>query len=238
MKYFLVILFLTSISSFAQSVDTEDILNKVDERFSVIEDYEVEIFIEVDVEGMNIPDSKAVIRFKKPDKMDIESEEFALIPKEGINFAPKSVFGDDFTSIYVKDDVIDDSHVYVIKIIPLSDGSDIILSTVWIDKTSYVIRKVESTTKLNGTFEVALRYDTETVKQYPLPEQMTFSFDLKTVRMPTGYANQIGGGDDDEMVEKPAKGSVYITYTNYKINSGIPDSVFEKKEADDDDWQY
>ena len=222
-----IILFFTVITS-AQSKDPDKILEKLKSNFERIQDYKVEMKIKLDVQYLKAPESKAIFYFKKPDKIHIESDGFAMIPREGLEFAPLSFLKKDYTAIYEREDTLDGHKVSVVKIIPLGDKSDIILTTLWIDQTINAIRKSESTTKFSGNFSIKLNYDS-TIK-YPLPSNMEFvlnpnqditSKDLK----------------EPEEKEKPARGrrnivtsgKVYINYSNYEINKGIPDSIFEKK---------
>ena len=75
------------------------------------------------MEFLKVPDSEAKLYFKQPDKIHIESEGFAMLPKEGINFSPISLFESEHTSFYEKEEMIEDVNAAVIKVIPLNDKS-------------------------------------------------------------------------------------------------------------------
>jgi len=232
MKTILIFILFTSVS-LAQSVKPEDILEKVKNNFSRVNDYEVRVNIKVDVNFLKVPETRAKIFYKKPDKIQLKSEGFALLPKEGLDFSPYSFLEGDYTAIFDKENVIGGNPCYLIKIIPLGDKGDLILSTLWIDKNKYVIRKIESTTKSNGTFTIDLKYDNDF--KYPLPSSMVFTFNVQKMQMP----KEITGDMTDETNEEKDKqnksrtttGKVYINYSDYKVNSGLPDSLFthEKK---------
>ena len=102
-KIILFILVLTS-CSFSQSKDPDIILNNVKEKFNRIKDYEVNIRIKVDVDFIKAPDSEAKIYFKQPDKIHFESENFALLPREGVNFSPMAFLKGNHTALYEKED--------------------------------------------------------------------------------------------------------------------------------------
>ncbi len=91
-KIILVFLILTGVV-FPQKRDPEIILRKLLEKFDNVEDYQVDIKIKVDVEFIKAPESKAKIYFKQPDKIHIESETFALLPKDGLDFSPSGLLG-------------------------------------------------------------------------------------------------------------------------------------------------
>ncbi len=226
----LIILLLITTASFAQNLKPEDILEKVKENFGKVNDYEVNVNIKVDVNFLKVPETKATIFYKKPDKIRLKSEGFALLPKEGLNFSPYSFLQGDYTSIFDKEQDVDGRPCYSIKIIPLGDRGDLILTTLLIDKDRYIIRKIESTTKTNGTFSINLKYDNNI--KYPLPSSMIFSFNIQKMQMPEEITGDISGDDNSEKENqhkgRTTTGKVYINYSDYKVNEGIPDSVFEE----------
>ncbi len=134
-----------------------------------------------------------------------------------------------YTSIYEKEEILNDRKTAVIKVIPLGTNADVILSTLWIDEEKNFIRKIESTTKINGTFIIDFSYNEK--MSYPLPSKMIFSFNIDKMNLPTGMM-----GEPETKKESKAslgstitKGKVYVNYSNYKVNKGIPDSVFEEE---------
>jgi outer membrane lipoprotein-sorting protein len=229
--YLLLFSFIFSLTTFAQKPNPDFIIEKVKSKFTEVKDYQVDVKIEVDVDFLKVPVTEAKIFFKQPDKIKFNSDGFALLPKEGLNFSPLTVLQGDYTSIFEKEEELNGIKVYVIKIIPLGGSKEVILSTLWIDKKDFIIRKVESTTKMNGTFTIDLKYDSKNIK-YSLPSSLIFSFDISRTNIPKGLT-----GSHTEEEEKPkrgkdkpkiAKGLVTITYTNYIINKGISDSIFEE----------
>jgi hypothetical protein len=227
MNKIIVLIILLSGLNYPQSKDPDLILNRVKECFNKVKDYEVDVRVKVDVESIKVPDTKAKIYFKQPDKIDFESEGFTMLPKEGINFSPMSFLKKDYSALYQKEDNIDGYPVSVIKVIPVSDKSDIVLTTLWVDQSKSIIRKVESTTKTNGTFTIDLKYD-EANRDYFLPYSMVFGFNLEKMNLPKTLSKE-ADVESRKSLGKSTTGRVYITYSNYKVNKGIPDKVFEKK---------
>lgn len=231
MKYLLAMLFFVQVG-FAQSKDGQEIIDKVKKKFGEVKDYQVDVKIIVDVNFLKVPPTEAKIFFKQPDKVKIKSQGFAMLPKEGLNFTPQSLFQKAYTSFYERDEVVGGVNCAVVKVIPLGEVNEVILSTIWIDKQKYVIRKVESTTKMNGTFLIDLDYTPE--EKHPLPAQMIFSFDVSKMNIP----HQGMGGEEHSDADEPKKkktkldkGTVNVTYSNYKINTGLDDSIFEDKKG-------
>jgi outer membrane lipoprotein-sorting protein len=212
---------------FPQSKDPDLILKKVVESFNKVKDYEVEVQVKVDVDFIKVPETKAKIYFKQPDKINFESDGFAMLPKEGINFSPMSFLKKDYTALYQKEDYINGHPVSVIKILPSAEQGDIVLTTLWVDQSHNIIKKVESTTKTNGTFTIDLKYN-EDKKDFNLPSSMVFGFNIDKMNLLKGFTGQ-AETESHKNIGKTTSGKVYITYSNYKVNVGLSDKIFEKK---------
>lgn len=226
MKKIIVFVLLWLIEIFSQQRIADDLINSVINNFSKVKDYEVDVEIKVDVEFLKVPDSNAKIYFKQPDKIKLKSEGFALLPKEGLDFSPSFLSKKDYTAIYEREMILNGSNTSVVKVIPVGDQSNIILSTLWIDPVNKVIRKVESTTKTNGTFTIELFYNDKL--KYPLPEKMIFSFNVDKLNLPKVISPEANQPPKKKRVpDAPTKGKVVVKYSNYKVNTGMPDSVFE-----------
>lgn len=227
MKKVIVLLFL-SISLSAQDRDAYKILESVKENFSQVKDYEVDATITVDVNFLRVPESKAKIYFKQPDKLKLDSQGFALLPKEGINFSPNKILSGNFSAIYIKSDTLNNNDVDVVKVIPTSDSSEVILTTLWIDSEMHTVRKMESTTKRNGTFEINLFYESSGYKY--LPSKVRLTFNVRDIQIPkaiSGDLNQDDRSGRKKRKNEPMVGTVIVNYENYKINQGLEDSLFE-----------
>ena len=214
---------------FAQEKDPNSILNNVKERFNVIHDYEVDVIISVDVNFLRVPESRAKVFFKQPDKYKLTSEGFALLPKEGFNFSPANLLKGDFNAIYSRSDTLNHHLVDIIKVIPDNDSSNIILSTLWIDAAQYIVRKIETTTKKSGTFLVEMNYDE--YGKFALPSSIKFSFNVSGLQIPPSIAGDMEEEDQPRRRKRdPMVGTVTVIYKNYKMNKGIPDNFFEEEE--------
>jgi len=228
MKKVILIIYLFNFIVYSQSKDPNVILENVKETFDKVKDYEVNVKIKVDVEFLKVPVSNAKIYFKQPDKIHLESENFALIPREGLNFSPFSMLQENYSAIFEKEDTIDGYKTAVVKVIPSTETENIILSTLWIDQSKNIVRRIESSTKFNGTFSIDLKYESSQT-DYMLPTQMIFTFNVDRLNIPKGMSGEINTDEDKKNDSKTTTGKVYITYSNYKVNQGIPDKIFEEK---------
>ena len=213
----------------AQSKNPNEIINNLKTEFEKVKDYQVNVKIKVDATMIKVPEMNAEFYFKQPDKTFVKSTSFAMIPKQGINFSPVSYLKGEYTAVFTRNENVDRIELSVVKIIPNREDSDILLTTMWVDQEKNVIRKVESTTKGSGTFNLEFIYDENL--NYPLPSIIIFSFDLNKVGMPENTEDKPkkkrGRRDLSGM-----EGKVVLTYTDYKVNANLPDSLFEKKKED------
>ena len=237
-KVLLTLSIIIAVSISAQTKDPNKILEAVRQKFNQAKDYQVDVSVKLDMSFIKVPDMHVKVFFKQPDRVKLQSEGFAMVPKQGLNFSPAQLLKGDFTTIYVRSETVDNHKIDVVKVIPNSDSSDVILSTLWIDAAESVIRKAETTSKKGGTTIIELSYNDY---QYGLPSQIKLSFNLGDVQMQANLPKQSNEKTDTDKKNRrrrglpeneSLKGSVIMTYKNYQINKGIPDSFFDEKEKE------
>jgi len=155
----------------AQSKDGTAILEQVKEKFYTIKEYEANVKIKVDVDFVKIPVKQGLIWFMQPDKVKVKIPGFSLLPKRGMNFTPNQLLTGDYTAIFIREEKLGEYNTYVIKVIPSDETDDIILSTIWVDQKRMVIRKLETTTKSEGTISMAFQFG-PVVKKFDLPDEI------------------------------------------------------------------
>lgn len=221
-NYFLILIMIVSVVT-GQQADPNEIIKKVKEKIDTVIDYEVEAVIKIDVNFLRVPETHATIFFKKPDKIKMESTGFALMPKHGLNFSPASLLQHDYTAILAKEDRINGNDVYLIKILPLSDSTEVILSNLWVDKNKFIVYKIETTTKNSGTVGIDLSYADDI--EYGLPSKIVISFRVEGMNLPPGMTGESENNNENKK-RGPMTGTVTINYKNYKINQGLKDDFF------------
>jgi len=230
MKHIIYAVLLFSFSLMAQPKSPEEILEKVKNEFNKIEDYQVDVKIKVDVEFLKMSDREATIYYKKPDKFHIESENFAMLPKSSLNSSPFGFLNYNYTAFYVKEDTINGIKVSVVKVIPLEGDADVILSSFWIDTKRNLILKVESSRKPSGIFSINLEY-LKIEDKFWLPSTMVFSFTIEPGFLPKRFTDEMNPEDAKKDLNKEKVGKVYLTYSNYKVNTDLPDSIFKEEKG-------
>jgi hypothetical protein len=220
------LILLINLSVYGQLKDPYAVLGSVKNKYSEVKDYVVDATIVVNVTFLNIPEKKAKIYYKYPDKVHVEAQGFALLPKRATSFNPAAFIGDKFTAIYVKKEQWESCNIIdVIKTIPDDPENDVILTTFWIDGKNSQIRKLEVNTKSAGTYQVNLQYNS---LPFDLPETLSVVFDMKDMNMPKSMTGEITKKGEAAEIKKPSKGKVSITYSNYRVNIGLDDKIFTK----------
>lgn len=223
---------LLSLSDQAQTA--EEIIQKVRAKLDKVNDYEAKGKMKTNVIFIKAPVATVKIYYKKPNKLRIINE-------SGISFIPKGSVNINLNNIFVNTtgfDMIDagkenGTSLRIIKLLPKDENAEIVLSTLYIDETQFLIKKSKTTTKENGTYELEMIYGK--YADYGLADKAIFSFNTKDYKLPKGVTFDYDDGTKKEQTadnpdsnrEKNKKGKVEITYSNYIINKGVPDSVFQ-----------
>ncbi len=220
----LFLLLIIHLATFGQNKDPYAILASVKAKYDVIKDYTVNASIEVDVRMLNIPVKKVKVYYKYPDKIHVESKGFALLPKRAGSFNPNALIGEKYTAIYAGSGKSGNVLMDIIKTIPNETSSDVILTTFWIDSQSRQIRKMEINTKSAGTYQAELEYNR---LPFDLPSKLTVVFDVREMSMPKTFTGEVpkkgkGNGQANQ-------GKVTITYSDYRVNTGLDDKLFREK---------
>jgi hypothetical protein len=215
-----------SIASPAQDIET--ILEKASIKINQVNDYQASGRMKTNVAFLKVPVANITVYFKKPNKLKLKSEKgVSFIPKGAVSINMNSLLESDrFTIIDAGTEKINNVVVRVAKLLPLDDNSDVVLSTVYIDPSSFVIVKAKTTTKENGTYELVMTYGKYIA--YGLPDRIVFSFNTKDYKLPKGVTFDFDDGSEKKKPEdlKNKKGKAEIDFKTYIINKGVPDNVF------------
>lgn len=233
MKLFRIFLWVVCSAAIAVTTMAQDdataLLQKVKTRLAVVTDYQAEGLMKTDVSFMRVPESKVTIYYKKPDKFKIKKQDgISIVPKGGVNINLGSLFaGDNYTAVPAGKGNVDNTAVTLVKLLPLDEKSDVVVSTLYVDEKESLIRRAIITTRENGTYEMEMSYGKFASRG--LPDKVVFTFSTKDYKLPKGLAFDYDTGNKPA---KPAtdnngKGKIEISYSNYIINKGIDDGLFK-----------
>lgn len=213
----------------AAAQDATALVKQVRDKLLKVQDYKAQAVLKTNVPFIRIPQSDVDVYYKRPDKFRIKKEGgISILPKGGVSININSLLSSNkFAAVAGGDAKLGNSIVKVIKLLPLEEGSEVVLTTLYIDEKNALIRKATSTTRDNGTYEMEMEYGK--FADWALPDKVVFVFNTKDYKLPKGMTLEYEGGAKPaagSTANKEQKGRIEVRYANYIINKGVPDAVF------------
>jgi len=227
MRYtFLFILFFSVTSGFAQD-DAMRLLQKVKAKMDRVNDYAATGKMRTDVVFIKAPVSNIRVYYKKPNRFKINRDGgISLLPKGGVSVNLNALMlTNDFTALDAGKATIAGKELRVIKLLPLQENSDVVLSTMYIDEQRLLVLKTNTTTRENGTYEMEMQFGN--YADYGLPDKVTFTFNTKDYKLPKGITLEFDDGSKQQQLPKNKKGRIEISYASYQVNKGVSDAMFK-----------
>lgn len=223
--------FLLVIAATLQAQDVTVLVAKVKAKLDQVNDYIAEGKMKTDVAFIKAPVGKVKVYFRKPDRFKLQKDGgISILPKGGISINMRSLLTTErFLALDAGTQLLDGQTLRIVKLLPVEENSDVVLTTLYIDEPGLLIKKAISTTKENGTYEMEMQYGN--FRQYALPDKVIISFQTKDYKLPKGVTLEFSDGDKPKTEAEKLrnkKGRIEITYASYTINKGIAESVFKQ----------
>ena len=210
--------------------DANSLLQAVKLKMDKVNNYEAAGKMKTNVVFLKIPVANVTVYYKKPGRLKLKSEKgLSFIPKGAVNLSLTGMLEDNkFTVLDAGLEKAGTLSLRIIKLLPLDDNSDIVLSTLYINEVTGLIQKAKTTTRESGTYELEMTYGK--YASFSLPDKIIFSFNTRDYKLPKGVTFDFDDGtapnkSTDKMKNK--KGKAVITFSNYIINKGVSESVFQ-----------
>ncbi len=213
-------LFLAGLAS-AQD-DAFHYLDLIEAKYSGLKDYTADVNVHFDIEALKAPDMQARLYFKSPDKLKVDSKRIFFLPKEGGFFNPFQFQKKNFEARVVEHFIYDHRKAVKLKLIPTNTEAFNrgFLLTIDLDRNLIKEIKVSPT---EGR-EVIATIDYGSFNGFDLPVHISLQLDIPPSEAGGTKEFPFGKGG------KRISGKVEITYSNYKVNSGLSDEIFAEKE--------
>ncbi|WP_246073533.1 LolA family protein [Dinghuibacter silviterrae] len=209
----------------ASSQDVNALLRAVRAKIEQVRDYTADARLVIDVSFMKVPPSDVKVYFLRPDQFKIIKQGgISILPKGGLNISLNALLQD---GNYAAIDAGTIKGQRVVKLVPLKEGGDVVLTTLYIDEAPLLVRKAVTTTRNNGTFELDLDYGH--YAGYALPDKAVFIFNTSGYKLPKGLSLDYDPHGNTNAPPPPsdAKGQITLSYARYTINKGIPAGIFQ-----------
>ena len=240
--YIFFIFLFTSIKS--QNTDLDIVKSNIITQFSKIEDYQVDINIKINMTGFRMPKKKIKMFFKKPDKLSIKTNGFAIIPKTGINNNPNELFKMFNYINEVNRTIRDNKQFYFISGIVNQDSIDMpiknfkseesnVKMSLLIDAKEWIITEVDIFLDKEKTFSI--RTDYININNIMVPEKTKLIIGIKEIsRIKNNFNSDLLFNSDNDLAKASGfnlkndefRGEISMKFSNYIINQGIDDQIF------------
>jgi outer membrane lipoprotein-sorting protein len=237
MKKVCVVLFLLSVLVFdntsaqkrSETLNGDTILARVVKGFAEVQDFTVTIDAEVNMERVQIPKMHATMYFKRPDKVHFTSQGFLLIPRDGVALNP-AVLSERYDASFIGKDTIGGQMLYKLQFAAKEKKTKLRQMYVWINSIQWSIARIETIPYEGRTLSLVFTYEF-LHKKYWLPSKMivTFGSTSEGEKAVDDSTSQPADQFAQMQHSMPRNGSVTILYSDYKVNVGLDDKIFEEK---------
>ncbi len=212
-----------SVAQVSGSISGDRILEHVDSAFVGIDDYIVDLDATVDVERLQVPPMRVTMYFKRPDKVHFESNGFALLPREGLALSVQRLRSR-YTIEGVRRDTLDSGMVQVLTLVPKAERSRLQQLMLYVDPVRWTVMRLMSTSPDGRTMTANFQY--QQAEHHWLPASLVVVFG--SAPPDTTMQNDLDQVAPMRRPQLPRKGTITIRYSNYRINTGLSDEIFER----------
>lgn len=220
---------LCSLGLLALSAQSETaLINALRAKLDKVKDYTATGTMSLDVPFIDAPPSDVKVYYKRPNQFKVVKEGgISILPKGGISVNVVSLLSEGkFATVPAGTVVVGGVTTKVVKLLPLDEAGDIVLTTLYIDEKALLIRKAMVTTRESGSYEIGMDYGKWAA--WGLPDKVSFLFNTMDYKLPKGLTLEYEKGTPKKAEAlQDKKGSVAIVYHSYSINKGINDRVFK-----------
>ena len=204
--------------------DAARTLDALQKKYSSLKDYTVDINVHFDIEGFKAPDMQAKLYCKPPDRMKIESKRIFFLPKEGGTFNPSMFNREDFEVKFLERLMYEGRNAIKLKLTPKKkkwNGQDFILT---VDTDRNLIREMNISSFEGREVKALIEYGHSS--DFDLPTRIELHLDV-----PFSESKEIRDFGQSAQPAKRITGQVDITYSNYKVNAGLSDKIFNETDS-------
>ncbi len=196
------------------------LLERLQNEYSRVEDYRVDIDAVLDIPGFRVPAMQARVYFKQPDKFKVESDGFAMLPRDAVHFSPAMFDPEMFDAVIQGTEKIGGTDCVKLTLLARSDTLRIQRATLFVETDRLLILKIKLTP--TGGARVTANFSYTLIdNKYHLPSRI--DIDMPT---PNRFRRR-DASDKTKDVEKDDMGHISLTYSNYMVNTGLSESLFD-----------
>ena len=219
------------------------IIEKTESQYRSIKDYQVKMTISMKIPAFRMPKKKYTVFFKQPDKLEIKSRGFGLLPRTGMFTSPSENFDNltdvavDKNSLNLKENRVILRGNLIVDSLAIKMPNDYAKVTfkptvdVTIDTSHWVITEVVTKIDTIKIMQINNEYGFVDGDHF-LPVRSTVEYFVKDARiskwLKKDIGSFIGNQQKTDIQDDMVKGKITVVYNKYKVNRGIDESVFKK----------
>ena len=195
------------------------------------------------IPAFRMPKKKYTVFFKQPDKLEIKSRGFGLLPRTGMFTSPSENFDNltdvavDKNSLNLKENRVILRGNLIVDSLAIKMPNDYAKVTfkptvdVTIDTSHWVITEVVTKIDTIKIMQINNEYGFVDGDHF-LPVRSTVEYFVKDARiskwLKKDIGSFIGNQQKTDIQDDMVKGKITVLYNKYKVNKGIDESVFKK----------
>ena len=198
--------------------DASTVLANLEKTFAGVEDFTATLEADIAMERVRIPRMQATMYFKRPDNVRYTSENFLMMPREGLSFNPAQL-RERFDAVVESADTAGGTTGWRLRLTAKDAKARLRQLIAWVDAEHWTVVRIESVPYAGRKIQVRFAY-TNVQGGIWLPSEASVQFSASEET-----DLQIPGGVDPQRAQ-PRAGTMTIRYTSYKINTGLSDELF------------
>ena len=217
------------------------VLDSLRSQFARVEDYQVQLRVALDFPGLRMRPKRMTFSFRQPDQVSLKARGLAIVPRSGVFMSPDTLLGNLHDAVVVRDPAGTDCPCLVIRGETKMGDEMRPVTEITVDTTRWVVRDIRTTLGDDEVLRVAFDHG-EPAPGIFLPMETRVKFNIGAALMRDGGRRTRRSGSDQtgpdlpqaglppgQPTEVPRAGEAVITFSKYRINTGLPDALFEKK---------
>lgn len=213
-----------------------EVLKKLVQGVEGVDDYTVCLQADLHMQNVRIPRAIATMYFKKPDKVHFDSPSIAMMPREGIAFNSVAML-DQYTAQMIGEDTALGLKVYKLQLAAKSASVRLRQLFVWVNPGNWTMVRLQTIPYEGRILTIDFSYGLQESKFW-MPITMDARFGLvddgRGTRSQAADSSTAPETPADQMMPRaPRSGSISITYSDYKINTGLSDEIFKPAQKKD-----
>ena len=179
-------------------------VQRLRDKYDTELDLRCEIRIQVDVEGLVIPEKRVYAEFAKDQKVVVRGKGLSLLPKRGTVEQFRNLLAAPMQTIFLSKR----GNNMVYKLVALDPASDWITADIVFNPEEDLIYESVVNTRKHGTFTTVNQYDGQ---DYPSRTEVTF--EVKKFKLPLKFIGGEQTGETIRDMDEDLQGRVILNYT-------------------------